>query len=309
MFEWAERIQQYTNDTWTYKEKLVEFVNEGMNTFEYYSRQIDTDKDNSFIHAVSSIVNRGCHDSPNCQFYGQVHKLPLRRIAFTLALSALNIPTIRTELVVEQVMHHLKARKEQFEENLLLSYRDNVISSSQRHKFDDFYDAVYRFSRPYETTNTSYPEDVTFFYSRDHDPLYMGEPYMRHGHKYGLSNIALFFANGLDLSIEKDDTCDELNEFRVHGKLPISNSCGQQGLSYQDMVCVDDPDMACPVLPNMYITAVTSSREVGAPPQLQCGPTNRIPFTGYWDSEEMCEIDEVWFVFMLYFLLFDEMEQ
>lgn len=88
-------------------------------------------------------------------------------------------------------------------------------------------------------------------------------------------------------------TCDELNEHKVWGKLPISNSCGQRGLSYQNMDCADDPDMACPLDTNMYITAVTASRELGAPPPMQCGPKYRIPSTGYWNFEEMQETTEV----------------
>eukprot|EP00571_Detonula_confervacea_P001264 CAMPEP_0172318412 /NCGR_PEP_ID=MMETSP1058-20130122/34795_1 /TAXON_ID=83371 /ORGANISM="Detonula confervacea, Strain CCMP 353" /LENGTH=1348 /DNA_ID=CAMNT_0013033243 /DNA_START=80 /DNA_END=4123 /DNA_ORIENTATION=+ len=297
MFEWAERIQQYRSSAdgstvWDYKEKLVEFVNGGMNMVDYYTDEVHTDRDNSFIHAISSIVDRGCHNAPHCFFYGEVNKLPQRRIAFTIALSALHIPTMRTELVVEQALDHLKSRKDRIESNLMLYKRDQGIFPSQRYKFDDFFDALYRFSRPYDATNTSYLTNTTYFYSDDHVPLYMGDPYMKHGHKYGLSNIALFFAIGLDLSIEKDDTCDELNEYDVSGKLPISNSCGQRGISYQDMVCSDDPDMACPVDTNMYITAVTSNRAFGAAPPLQCGPKSRIPLTGYWDVEEMYESNQ-----------------
>ena len=225
--------------------------------FEYYSDEVDTDRDNSFIHAVSSIVDRGCHNAPHC-FHsgGPVNKLPLRRLAFTVALSALNIPTMRTELVVEQALDHLKSKQDRIEKNLLLYKTKQGIFPSQRYKFDDFFDALYRFSRPYDATDTSYPTNTTYFYSPDHPPLYMGNPYMKHGHKYGLSNIALFLSNAMELSIEKDETCDELNEYEVSGKLPISNSCGQRGISYQDMACADDPEMACPVDTNMCVTNI-----------------------------------------------------
>mmetsp|Transcript_949 Transcript_949/g.2041 ORF Transcript_949/g.2041 Transcript_949/m.2041 type:complete len:1224 (-) Transcript_949:127-3798(-) len=292
MFEWAERVQRYryssedesSSSSWNYEEKLVEFVNGGMNMFEYYTKDVDTDRDNSFIHAVSSIVDRGCHNAPHCfQFGGPVDKLPLRRTAFTIALSALNIPTMRKELVVEQTLDHLESKRDNIQTNLLLYKTKSGIYQSQRYKIDDFLDALYRFSRPYDASDISYSADTTYFYSSDHPPLYMGDPYMKHGQKYGLSNIALFLSNGLELSIEEDETCDELNEHQVSGKLPISNACGQRGLSYQNMVCVDDPDMACPVDTNMYITAVTARREFGAAPALQCGPKYRIPSTGYWD--------------------------
>ncbi|KAL7529805.1 hypothetical protein ACHAXR_003168, partial [Thalassiosira sp. AJA248-18] len=296
MFEWAERIQQYSaaDGSFTYKDKLVEFVNGGMNMFEYYSDKVDIDKANSFIHAVSSIVDRGCHNAPYCTpFEGKVNKLPQRRVAFLVALSALNIPTIRTELVVEQALDHLKSKRDRVEANLLLYRTKEGIYPSERYKFNNFVDSLYRFSRPYGASNTSYLTNVTYFYSPDHKPLYMGDPYMKGGHKYGLANIALFFSNGLELSIEKDETCDELNEHKVSGKLPISNSCGQRGLSYSDMVCPDDPDMACPLDTNMYITAVTADREFGAAPPMQCGPKSRIPSTGYWDFEAVQESDQV----------------
>ena len=101
----------------------------------------------------------------------------------------------------------------------------------------------------------------------------------------GLGNIALFFANGLQLSIEKDDSCDEINEQMTDDKFPISNSCGQRGLSYQDMVCSDDTTMACAVDLDMELTAATFSREVGSPPPLTCAPRSQMPYTGYWDTE------------------------
>jgi hypothetical protein len=114
----------------------------------------------------------------------------------------------------------------------------------------------------------------------------MGDPYMRYGHKYGLGNIALFFANGLHLSIEKEDACDEPNEYESNGRIPISNSCGQLGLSYQDMTCLDDNrNMACPVDEDMELTAVTFGKQIGSPPPLTCAPTSQIEFTGYWNTE------------------------
>ena len=322
MLEWAERVQRYRSHpspphrdddggedgdggpfpssraVWDYSEKLVEFVDGGMNSFEYYrpgeggGGDGGGDGDRPFIDAVSSIVDRGCHDAPNCEpFFGNgaADKLSERRTAFTAALSALRIPTMRTELVVEQALDHLRSRRDGFESNLLLYKRDGGIHPSHRYTFDGLVDSIYRMSRPYDATDALYSNDTTYFYSADHAPFYMGDPFMKHGHKYGLANIALFFANGLDLSIEKDDACDEVNEHEVSGRLAVSSSCGQRGLSYQDMGCPDDPDMACPVDPDMFITAVTKSRAFGAAPPMQCGPKSRIPSTGYWDDQEMYE--------------------
>lgn len=230
MFEWAERIQRYSSTKgkrgFNYAEELVKFVEGGMNTFaHYYSDEVNTDRDNRFIHAVSSIVDRGCHDAPHCHDSGgPVSKLPQRRIAFTVALSALNIPTMRTELVVEQALDHFESRRDQIEESLLLYKTTEGFFRSRRYRFDDFMDALYRFSRPYAASDISYSPNITYFSSPDHPPLYMGDPYKRQGQKYGVANVALFLSNGMELSIEKDETCDELNEHPVSGKLPISNA-------------------------------------------------------------------------------------
>ena len=303
MSNWATNVQQYSSsadfggndgDGWNYQEKLVEFVNGGMNLFEYYPeiQKVDTDVDYAFIHAVSSIVSLGCADALNCEKKEPVVdiKLPQRRSAFTIALSALHIPTMRSELVVEQTLQHLKSAKEGFEMNLLLFNRNGEIFPSQRYTFDNMYDSIQRMSRPINATNSAlYPTNSTtaYFYSVDHAPLYMGDPFMRYGQKYGLANIALFFANGLDRSIETDDSCDEVNVDEVNGRIALSNSCGQRGLSYQDMNC----PLACQFDPNIYITAVTHKREVGAAPPMQCGPKSQIPWTGFWDSKEMYESD------------------
>lgn len=51
MFYWIESLQSYEKDGWTYMKALHEYVDKGM-------------VDNSFIDAVSGIVNRGCHNPP-----------------------------------------------------------------------------------------------------------------------------------------------------------------------------------------------------------------------------------------------------
>ena len=273
MFEFAERVQRYSDSNWDYKEKLVKYVNNGMNMNEYYP----FDLDHSFIHEVSSIVDRGCHNAPNCLPYvGEVNKLTQRREALTIALSALKIPKFREQQVIDTTLEYLKSNKAGFEETLLRYKRRGSSTLSERYLFDDFVDALSRMAK---------------FSSPELSPFYMGDPWMRDGHKYGLGNIAVFFSNGMVLGIEKDDTCDELNEHLVSGKYPISNSCGQKGLSYQDMKCESNevPDMACQVDPDMYMTAVTYDRTLGAPPALQCGPRSRIPFTGYWNEGQNAE--------------------
>ena len=101
----------------------------------------------------------------------------------------------------------------------------------------------------------------------------------------GLVNLAAFLANAMVESIE-DDTCDELNWQKFEGKHAISNSCGQEGRSYEDDNCVlgTTEFMSCDVDPNMYVTAVTSGSQLRAPPPLKCKPGNgEDNHAGYWD--------------------------
>ena len=74
----------------------------------------------------------------------------------------------------------------------------------------------------------------------------------------GLTNIAMFLSQAVSQSI-LEDACDEHNIQMISGKYPISNSCGQFGLSYQDMNCtdVDRADMTCPLDLNQSLSAVT----------------------------------------------------
>ena len=51
MFYWVESLQSYDEGGWNYMDELHKYVDTGMN-------------DDSFIYAVSGIVNRGCHNPP-----------------------------------------------------------------------------------------------------------------------------------------------------------------------------------------------------------------------------------------------------
>jgi hypothetical protein len=92
----------------------------------------------------------------------------------------------------------------------------------------------------------------------------------------------------------KFDTCDEANWDFVNNYYPLSNACGQGGLSYQDMVCSEeDKHMECPVKKDMQATAFTSAKWLGgadgAPGPLYCAPkSNSKPFSGVWDHLYKC---------------------
>eukprot|EP00804_Cyclotella_cryptica_P017910 CCRYP_001289-RA/>CCRYP_001289-RA protein AED:0.06 eAED:0.06 QI:88/1/1/1/1/1/6/58/1097 len=293
MKDW-QRVQEYFSGGWDYRQQLVEYVDGGMNRMEY----LEGEKvDYEFIQSVSGVFRIGCHNvdsmgesngcpSSSSSSSGVLENMSQRRTAFSTVLSVLRIPRLREVEVVQTTLEYLKGRKEGFEENLLLYKSGDQFYRSQRYLFDDMVSAIIAFSMPQNVTHPYSDNSTIYFESPDHSPFYMGDPYMRYGHKYGLGNIALFFANGLHLSIEKDDACDEPNENEVNGKIPISNSCGQLGFSYQDMVCPNgERNMSCTVDEDMELTAVTFSRLVGSPPPLMCAPTSKVPFTGFWNAD------------------------
>jgi len=101
---------------------------------------------------------------------------------------------------------------------------------------------------------------------------------------YGQANLAAFLANAMVESIAKD-TCDELNSDDMAGRFAVSNSCGQNGRSYQDEFCIiaEEAKMSCPVDVNMETTAV--SNEGRGPPPFTCRPkTGDNDYAGFWDE-------------------------
>jgi len=103
---------------------------------------------------------------------------------------------------------------------------------------------------------------------------------------HGLVNFAAFLANAMVESIEHD-SCDELNWQNIEGKHAISNSCGQDGRSYQDENCPRGSTefLSCDVDDNMQVTAVRSGTQLRAPPPLKCkAGSGEDVFTGYWDE-------------------------
>ena len=67
----------------------------------------------------------------------------------------------------------------------------------------------------------------------------------------------------------------------VNGRFPLSNSCGQLDMSYQDMHCQEEEaHMECPVKPEMEQYALTSALWFQAPGPFKCGPKSKFPTTG-----------------------------
>ncbi|CAJ1340517.1 unnamed protein product, partial [Effrenium voratum] len=68
MFYWLNAVQPYNSGGWNYKTELKKWVDGGMKM-----------SDTSFINGASGIVNRGCHNPPNCGT-GELHAGPERLV-------------------------------------------------------------------------------------------------------------------------------------------------------------------------------------------------------------------------------------
>lgn len=119
--------------------------------------------------------------------------------------------------------------------------------------------------------------------------FYLGEGYQE-TYVYGLVNLSAFLANAMVESIQFD-ACDENNWQQVAGRYAISNSCGQEGRSYQDEECGEE--YSCAVDPSMTIIGITSGNGVRAPPPLSCKPgSGDGNYAGYWDTNTGTEIKD-----------------
>jgi len=78
-FYWLNSVQPYTAAGWDFYEELKSFVDGGLNA-----------NDNSFIDGTSGIVNRGCHNPPNCGS-GSLHGGQSRRNNFRTILTAMGL--------------------------------------------------------------------------------------------------------------------------------------------------------------------------------------------------------------------------
>lgn len=121
--------------------------------------------------------------------------------------------------------------------------------------------------------------------------FYIGHHGVENGRAYGLVNIAAFLAMSAEDSI-MHGSCDEVNSDVVGGLLPISNACGQNGMSYQDMTCPSGDEIYnCEVDVNMRLGAnpvnaqkAAASGNDNPPDPFYCGPTTDYQgYTGHWD--------------------------
>jgi len=81
LFYWLDAVQKYESGGWNYMSELKKWVDSGMNM-----------ADSSFINGASGIVNRGCHNPPNCGT-GELHAGDKRIAHFRTVLQALGLVT------------------------------------------------------------------------------------------------------------------------------------------------------------------------------------------------------------------------
>ncbi|KAL7541481.1 hypothetical protein ACHAXR_010960 [Thalassiosira sp. AJA248-18] len=175
--------------------------------------------------------------------------------------------------ITDYITHSVTfSKKRQMEQHVLKSYTaDGTAYPSIRYTFDGFLRSLQIMG------NDGFGADFKFFYF-DAD---------REKFRYGLVNVAAFLANCMVEAIY-DDTCDELNWQQVAGRYALSNSCGQEGRSYEDETC---GIYSCIVDPNMEVTAITTANRVRAPPPMECRPGSGPGFySGYWDTGTGTEV-------------------
>jgi len=78
-FYWLNSVQPYDRGGWNYLDNLKQWVDGGMKK-----------SDTGFINGASGIVNRGCHNPPNCNT-GSLHGGPARIKNFEKVLAAMGI--------------------------------------------------------------------------------------------------------------------------------------------------------------------------------------------------------------------------
>lgn len=175
-------------------------------------------------------------------------------------------PTVPPESIARD---YIKSKRDLIEKKVLVSYTNSGVAfPSNRYKFDGLMDALDLMAVK------GFGADFQF-------NLWDGTSYEW---KKGIINLSAFLANAMVESIQYD-SCDENNWEGLNGRYAISNSCGQEGYSYQDEECSLEFQSSCPVLSTMEVTAVTGpigDSSDRLPPPLSCKPGAEN--AGYWDS-------------------------
>jgi len=193
---------------------------------------------------------------------------PTHNPSISPSISPTDSPTISPKFASNLV----QSKKSLIEQHVLKSYTaDGTAYASVRYTYEGFFRSLLIMG------NDGFGADFKFM-------LWDAD---KEKYRYGLVNLAAFLANCMVEAIS-DDTCDELNWQQVAGRYAISNSCGQEGRSYQEETC---GIYSCTNDANMEITAVHAANDVRAPPPMECRPGSGSEFySGYWDTNSGTEI-------------------
>ena len=164
-----------------------------------------------------------------------------------------------------EVESFLKEKREKIDSQIFVSETpDGILMPSKLYEFDGFL--------------TNLKDAATKGIAGQF--FYVGED-NRGSLSHGLVNIALFLAHSMTRGILWD-TCEEVNNEMIDGKIPFSNACGKNGKSYADQGCrMNEVTMECPVDPTMTVDQASVGNS-GFPPFF-CAPTSTKPFTGYYN--------------------------
>ncbi|KAL7518476.1 hypothetical protein ACHAWX_003298 [Stephanocyclus meneghinianus] len=193
-----------------------------------------------------------------------------------------SIPSLSPSFSKESIVQDfLLSRKKLIEKYVLISYTSSGAAyPSRQYTFDYFFSSLQLMG-------------IEGFGSPFQFMLYEGDAGK---YQYGLVNLAAFLANAMVETFQYD-ACDELNWQEVAGRYAISNSCGQEGRSYQDETCSNQATedvFSCQVDENMEITAISSGNQVRAPPPFKCqAGTGEGFYAGYWDTETGTEVADI----------------
>eukprot|EP00986_Skeletonema_menzelii_P002248 scaffold616_cov146-Skeletonema_menzelii.AAC.31 len=253
LFDWVDRVQHYNgNDSegdggWNYIEQSVHFL-------ENFRKSNFIDMDNNhFIDEVGSVLDQGCPSAP-CDLSNpsRVHKAQTRKGNYVSAAKAIGLPVKSPALRAMETQ--LDAYKKGIDDVLMQSTSpvDGSSRNSYRYRYFDFIQAL--------GLMVDVGVEKSYFYiGQDYQPTRTEVATMT-DLKSGIFNVALFLTQAIVNSI-REDACDEHNTQIVNGRHPVSNSCGQYGISYQDLVCTDGNDNGkeCPLDLSMSLTAVTKA--------------------------------------------------